>query len=101
MANYAREQILNDKLEIILGDKDKLLPSISSHEDMDYLLKKTIEIEFRACCNEFWWCLKNAQDLSKSVLFINTLLFNTIFKDRIINKSNEKNRTNILRVWIR
>ena len=43
MANYAREQILNDKLEIILGDKDKLLPSISSPEDMDYCLKNQLK----------------------------------------------------------
>lgn len=57
--DYAREQILNDKLTIILRDKDNLLPSIPSPTDMDYWVKKPTEIQFRACCNEFWWSLNN------------------------------------------
>ncbi len=75
--DYAREQILNDKLEIILGDKDKLLPSISSTTDMDNLLKKPIEIEFTACCNKFWWRLNNVVKgmLRKEILYVMDTLY--------------------------
>lgn len=57
--DYAREQIMNDKLTVILRDKDNLLPAIPSSSDIDYWVKRPTETQFRACCNEFWWCLNN------------------------------------------
>lgn len=57
--DYARKQIINDKLTVILIDKDNILPAIHSFSDIDYWVKKPNEIQFRACCNEFWWCLNN------------------------------------------
>lgn len=57
--DYAKEQIINDKLTIILRDKDNLLPAIPSSSDIDYWVKRPTEIQFEACCNEFWWCLNN------------------------------------------
>ncbi|MFD6208952.1 aminoglycoside 6-adenylyltransferase [Peribacillus sp. NPDC060253] len=44
-----------DKLTIILMDKDSCLPSIPPPSDRDYWVKKpTIEF-FDDCCNEYWW----------------------------------------------
>lgn len=57
--DFAREQIINDKLTIILKDKDNLLPAIPSSSDIDYWVKRPTEVQFGACCNEFWWCLNN------------------------------------------
>lgn len=57
--DYAREQIVSDKLTVILRDNDNLLPAIPSSSDIDYWIKRPTEIQFMACCNEFWWCLNN------------------------------------------
>lgn len=57
--DYAREQIVSDKLTVILRDNDNLLPAIPSSSDIDYWVKRPTETQFRACCNEFWWCLNN------------------------------------------
>jgi aminoglycoside 6-adenylyltransferase len=53
------EGYVREKLTIPLLDKDMCLPSIPSPTDEDYHVKKPTEGQFRACCNEFWWCLQN------------------------------------------
>lgn len=78
--DYAKKQIINDKLVIILRDKDNLLPSISSSTDMDYWVKRPTEIQFRACCNEFWWCLNNVAKgmWREEILYVMDILDSTI-----------------------
>ena len=51
--------VLEDKLCVILLDKDGILPIIPEPSDEDYWIKKPTQNEFSACCNEFWWCLNN------------------------------------------
>lgn len=51
--------VLEDKLCVILMDKDGILPGIPEPSDEDYWIKKPTQSEFAACCNEFWWCLNN------------------------------------------
>lgn len=53
------EDILEDKLCVILLDKDNILPEIPEATDEDYYVKKPNEGEYIAACNEFWWCLNN------------------------------------------
>ena len=48
-----------DKLCMILLDKDGILPKIPEPSDEDYRIRKPSQDEFWACCNEFWWCLNN------------------------------------------
>lgn len=78
--DYAKEQIINDKLTIILRDKDNILPSIPSPSDIDYWVKKPTEIQFKACCNEFWWCLNNVAKgmWRKEVLYVMDMLDSVI-----------------------
>lgn len=45
----------NDKLTVILMDKDKCLPEIPSPTDEDYWVKRPSAEFFADCCNEFWW----------------------------------------------
>lgn len=56
---FSQKHILDDKLCIILMDKDNVLPSIPQSTDEDYWVKKPSEEEFICTCNEFWWCLNN------------------------------------------
>ncbi len=44
-----------EKLTIVLLDKDGLLPEINPPSDEDYHVKKPSGIQFDHCCNEFWW----------------------------------------------
>lgn len=53
------EDILDDKLCVILLDKDSVLPKIPEATDEDYHIKKPNADEYFAACNEFWWCLNN------------------------------------------
>ena len=56
---HAKENILNDKLCVVLLDKDKLLPEVPTSTDADYYVKKPSEKQYLCACNEFWWCLNN------------------------------------------
>ena len=56
---YAREHIGDDRLCRILLDKEGILPEIPEATDADYHVKKPSEVQFKACCNEFWWCTNN------------------------------------------
>ena len=44
-----------DKLTIILLDKDNCLPEVSPPTDEDYCVKRPSAEFFTDCCNEFWW----------------------------------------------
>lgn len=49
--DYCKE----DKLLIVLLDKDNCLPEISAPTDEDYWVKRPSAAFFADCCNEFWW----------------------------------------------
>lgn len=44
-----------DKLTVILLDKDRCLPAIAAPTDEDYWVKRPSAELFADCCNEFWW----------------------------------------------
>ncbi|MFJ7828314.1 aminoglycoside 6-adenylyltransferase [Psychrobacillus sp. NPDC096623] len=44
-----------DKLTVILLDKDDCLPEVASPTDEDYWVKRPSAEYFADCCNEFWW----------------------------------------------
>ena len=44
-----------DKLTVILLDKDRCLPAIPAPTDEDYRVKRPTAAMFAGCCNEFWW----------------------------------------------
>lgn len=56
---HARAHIGDDRLCRVLLDKDGVLPPVEEATDKDYHVKKPKEVQFRACCNEFWWCSNN------------------------------------------
>ena len=56
---YAKAHIVDDRLCRILLDKEGILPEIPEATDADYHVKKPSEVQFKACCNEFWWCTNN------------------------------------------
>ena len=56
---YAKEHIHDDRLCRILLDKEGILPEIPEATDADYHVKRPSEVQFKACCNEFWWCTNN------------------------------------------
>ncbi|TSB45335.1 aminoglycoside 6-adenylyltransferase [Alkalicoccobacillus porphyridii] len=45
----------DDKLSIVLLDKDNALPNLPEPTDEDYWVKRPTEKLFDNCCNEFWW----------------------------------------------
>lgn len=51
--------VLDDKLCVVLLDKDGVLPIVPEATDEAHWVKKPTQEEFAACCNEFWWCLNN------------------------------------------
>ncbi|WP_026564217.1 aminoglycoside 6-adenylyltransferase [Bacillus sp. UNC41MFS5] len=46
---------IEDKLTIILMDKDDCLPAIPPPTDKDYWVKRPSAEFYADCCNEFWW----------------------------------------------
>ncbi|MEC0371320.1 aminoglycoside 6-adenylyltransferase [Paenibacillus chibensis] len=48
---YCRE----DKLTVILLDKDQALPEVAVPTDVDYWVGRPSAAFFADCCNEFWW----------------------------------------------
>ena len=69
---YALEHIKDDTLCKILLDKKSILPEIPESSDLIYWVQKPSEEEFKACCNEFWWCSNNlAKGLArKEILYV-------------------------------
>lgn len=56
---YACRTIDEDKLCVVLMDKQKILPRISEATDEDYHVKKPVLNDYLCDCNNFWWCLNN------------------------------------------
>lgn len=54
-----RKSYLADSLTVPLLDKDGILPPIGPPNDSAYWTKRPGEGLYRACCNEFWWCMQN------------------------------------------
>ena len=72
----------DDKLTILLLDKDNVLPKIPPPIDEDYYIKKPSNDEFHACCNEFWWCLNNvAKGIARDELPYAMNMYNTVVRD--------------------
>ena len=69
---HAVEHIKDDSLCKILIDKNNYLPLIPESSDKNYWINKPMEIDFLACCNEFWWCTNNlAKGLwRKEILYV-------------------------------
>jgi aminoglycoside 6-adenylyltransferase len=59
ISDEAAVHYLDDKLTLLLLDKDNLLPAVPPPSDEDYRIKKPTDNGYKACCNEFWWCLNN------------------------------------------
>lgn len=55
LKSAASEDLLNDRLSVVLLDKDKDLPQILPPSDSEYWVKKPSQAEFSRCANEFWW----------------------------------------------
>lgn len=56
---FSEKHILEDKLCLVLLDKDNILPEIPPSTDEDYHVKRPSEADFQCDCNNFWWCLNN------------------------------------------
>lgn len=69
---HAKEHICDDKLCKILLDKEEILPVIQESTDEQYWVKRPTQAQYRACCNEFWWCSNNlAKGLwRKEILYV-------------------------------
>lgn len=50
---------IEDKLTVVLLDKDNVIPPIPAPTDIDYHVKKPTEPQYTSRCNNFWWCLQN------------------------------------------
>lgn len=46
---------MEDRLTVVLLDKDEEMPKRSKPTDQDYWVKKPSAAFFVDCCNEFWW----------------------------------------------
>lgn len=80
----AEKNIREDKLTVILLDKDKFLPEIQLPTDEDYHVKRPIESQYYACCNEFWWCLNNvAKGIARDELPYSMKMFNHYVRDML------------------
>ncbi|AZU62152.1 aminoglycoside 6-adenylyltransferase [Neobacillus mesonae] len=55
--NKKEEYLQEDKLTVILLDKDDALPAIPPPNDEEYWVKRPSAEDFSNCCNEFWWVL--------------------------------------------
>jgi aminoglycoside 6-adenylyltransferase len=85
----AVKNVLDDKLMIILLDKDNFLPIIPLPSDEDFYVKKPDENKYIACCNEFWWCLNNvAKGIARDELPYAMEMFNSIVRD-MLNKMTD------------
>lgn len=49
------EELADDKMCILLMDKDKKAPPLPPQSDEQYWVQKPTEREFLCTCNEFWW----------------------------------------------
>lgn len=75
--DFAREEIVKDKLCRVLLDKENILPWIPPATEEDYFVKKPDGTAFLCCCNDFWWCMNNvAKGLwRREVPYVQDMLF--------------------------
>lgn len=91
MKPVGQEDTLDDKLCIILLDKDNALPQIPESTDEDYRIKRPSENEYRAACNEFWWCLNNvAKGLWREEVPYVQDMFNSYVHPLLVKQMNWK-----------
>lgn len=53
--DHWREYVDEDRLTVILLDKDGRLPELPALDDRDYWVQRPTAEHFAGCCNEFWW----------------------------------------------
>ncbi len=56
---YSIKDMKQDRLCIVLLDKDQTFPQIPPSTDEDHWVKRPSEEEYLCSCNEFWWLLNN------------------------------------------
>jgi len=79
------EGYLEDKLTVLLMDKDNCLPYIAPPTDEDYWVKKPTELQYISCCNEFWWCLNNVgKGIARDELPYAMWMFNVVVRDMLV-----------------
>lgn len=75
---------LDDKLTVLLLDKDNLLPEIPPPSEEDYRIKEPTENQYIACCNNFWWCLNNvAKGIARDELPYVMEMLNHYVRDKL------------------
>jgi aminoglycoside 6-adenylyltransferase len=81
----ALEKYTNDKLTILLLDKDNCLPQMPPSTDEDYWVKKPTESQYTSCCTEFWWCLNNvAKGIARDELPYAMWMYNVVVRDMLV-----------------
>jgi aminoglycoside 6-adenylyltransferase len=77
----AEKNFLEDKLTVLLLDKDGFLPEIPPPTDEDYHVKKPAQDEFTSYCNDFWWCLNNvAKGIARDELPYAMEMYNNVVR---------------------
>ena len=51
--------LLQDKLTIVLLDKENLFTDVSEPSDSEFHIQPPSQLEYTSCCNNFLWCLQN------------------------------------------
>lgn len=83
------EEYKKDSLTVPLMDKNNILPKIPPSNDKIYHIKRPSAEEYRACCNEFWWCLNNvAKGIARDELPYAMEMFNYYTRE-MLNKMIE------------
>lgn len=79
------EEYGQDKLTVLLLDKDNCLPPILPPTDEDYRVKKPGQLQFSSCCNEFWWCLNNvAKGIARDELPYAMWMYNVVVRNMLV-----------------
>ena len=78
----AEKNVLEDKLTVLLLDKDNFLPEIPPPTNEDYYVKKPNQDEYTAYCNNFWWCLNNvAKGIARDELPYAMEMYNLVVRE--------------------
>jgi len=82
----AEKNYIEDKLTVLLLDKDNFLPKIPPPTDIDYHVKKPTKEQYKGCCNEFWWCLNNvAKGIARDELPYAMQMYNEIVRNELVH----------------
>lgn len=85
----AVSNFLDDKLTLILLDKDGLLPQIPEPSDKDYHITRPSKESYWACCNNFWWCLNNvAKGIARDELSYVKFMMDSVVRSELHNIMN-------------